>query len=167
MHLLLERRFQKVLVDEPSVEDTIAILRGLKERYEVHHGVEITDPAIVAAATLSHRYITDRQLPDKAIDLIDEATSALRLQIDSMPDELDKMKRAMMKMEIEKRALKKEKEQEAQERLEKIEKDLADLKDKSTELEARWKNEKEIITSIHKHKKEIEDLRQKAEIPCP
>lgn len=160
----LERRFQPVMVNEPSRDDAIAILRGIKEKYEVHHGVRITDTAILAAVDLSQRYITDRFLPDKAIDLIDEATSALRLQIDSMPDELDKMKRAMMKMEIEKRALKKEKDKDAQERLEKIEKDLADLKDKSTELEARWKNEKEIITSIHKHKKEIEDLRQKAEI---
>ncbi len=160
----LERRFQPVMVNEPSRDDAIAILRGIKEKYEVHHGVRITDTAILAAVDLSQRYIADRFLPDKAIDLIDEATSALRLQIDSMPDELDKMKRAMMKLEIEKRALKKEKEKEAQERLEKIEKDLAELKDKSTELEARWKNEKEIITSIHKHKKEIEEIRQKAEI---
>lgn len=160
----LERRFQPVMVNEPSREDAIAILRGIKEKYEVHHGVRITDGAILSAVDLSQRYITDRFLPDKAIDLIDEATSALRLQIDSMPDELDKMKRAMMKMEIEKRALKKEKEPEAQERLEKIEKELADLKDKSTELEARWKNEKEIISSIHAHKKEIEEIRQKAEI---
>ncbi len=160
----LERRFQPVMVNEPTRDDAIAILRGIKERYEVHHGVRITDAAIISAVDLSQRYIADRFLPDKAIDLIDEATSALRLQIDSMPDELDKMKRAMMKMEIEKRALKKEKEQEAQERLEKIEKELAELKDKSTELEARWKNEKEIITSIHNHKKEIEEIRQKAEI---
>ncbi|MBI2038226.1 MAG: ATP-dependent chaperone ClpB [Candidatus Magasanikbacteria bacterium] len=160
----LERRFQPVMVNEPSRDDAIAILRGIKEKYEVHHGVRITDTAILAAVDLSQRYIADRFLPDKAIDLIDEATSALRLQIDSMPDELDKMKRAMMKLEIEKRALKKEKEKEAQERLEKIEKDLAELKDRSTELEARWKNEKEIITSIHKHKKEIEEIRQKAEI---
>ena len=160
----LERRFQPVLVNEPSRDDAIAILRGIKEKYEVHHGVRITDTAILASVDLSQRYITDRFLPDKAIDLIDEATSALRLQIDSMPDELDKMKRAMIKMEIEKRALKKEKDQDAQDRLEKMEKDLAELKDKSTELEARWKNEKDIITSIHTHKKEIEDLRQKAEI---
>ena len=160
----LERRFQPVMVSEPSREDAIAILRGIKEKYEVHHGVRITDTAIISAVDLSQRYIMDRFLPDKAIDLIDEATSALRMQIDSMPDELDKMKRAMMKMEIEKRALKKEKEQEAQERLEKIEKELANLKDKSNELEARWKNEKEIITGIHNLKKEVEETRQKAEI---
>ncbi|OGH93326.1 MAG: ATP-dependent chaperone ClpB [Candidatus Magasanikbacteria bacterium RIFOXYD1_FULL_40_23] len=160
----LERRFQPVMINEPSRDDAVAILRGIKEKYEVHHGVRITDTAILAAVDLSQRYIMDRFLPDKAIDLIDEATSALRMQIDSMPDELDKMKRAIIKMEIEKRALKKEKETEAQERLEKIEKELAELKDKSTEIEARWKNEKEIITSIHKHKKEIEEIRQKAEI---
>ncbi len=160
----LERRFQPVMVSEPSREDAIAILRGIKEKYEVHHGVRITDTAIISAVDLSQRYIMDRFLPDKAIDLIDEATSALRMQIDSMPDELDKMKRAMMKMEIEKRALKKEKEQEAQERLEKIEKELANIKDKSNELEARWKNEKEIITGIHNLKKEVEETRQKAEI---
>ncbi len=160
----LERRFQPVMVNEPARDDAVAILRGIKEKYEVHHGVRITDSAIISAVDLSQRYITDRFLPDKAIDLIDEATSALRMQIDSMPDELDKMKRAMMKMEIEKRALKKEKEVEAQERLAKIEKELAELKDKSTELEARWKNEKEIITGIHKLKKEVEETRQKAEI---
>ncbi len=160
----LERRFQPVMVNEPSRDDAVAILRGIKEKYEVHHGVRITDTAILAAVDLSQRYIMDRFLPDKAIDLIDEATSALRMQIDSMPDDLDKMKRALIKMEIEKRALKKEKEVEAQERLEKIEKEMAELKDKSNELEARWQNEKEIITSIHKHKKEIEEIRQKAEI---
>ena len=160
----LERRFQPVMVNEPSRDDAIAILRGIKEKYEVHHGVRITDSAILAAVDLSMRYISDRFLPDKAIDLIDEATSALRMQIDSMPDELDKMKRAMIKLEIEKRALKKEKEKEAQERLAKLEKDLAELKDKSSELEARWRNEKEIITGIHKHKKEIEHIRQNAEI---
>ncbi|MEK7680579.1 MAG: ATP-dependent chaperone ClpB [Patescibacteria group bacterium] len=160
----LERRFQPVLVSEPSRDDAIAILRGIKEKYEVHHGVRITDSAIIAAVDLSQRYISDRFLPDKAIDLIDEATSALRMQIDSMPDELDKMKRAMIKMEIEKRALKKEVEEEAKERLKKLEKDLAELKEKSMELEARWKNEKEIITSIHKHKKEIEQIKQMAEI---
>ena len=160
----LERRFQPVVVNEPSRDDAIAILRGIKEKYEVHHGVRITDSSILAAVDLSMRYISDRFLPDKAIDLIDEATSALRMQIDSMPDELDKMKRAMIKLEIEKRALKKEEDTEAKERLAKLEKDLAELKDKSTELEARWRNEKEIITDIHKHKKEIEHIRQKAEI---
>jgi len=160
----LERRFQPVMVSEPSREDAIAILRGIKEKYEVHHGVRITDTALIAAVDLSQRYISDRFLPDKAIDLIDEATSALRMQIDSMPDELDKMKRAIMKMEIEKRALKKDKEEESKERLAKIEKDLAELKENSIELEARWKNEKEIITGIHKHKKEIEHIKQQAEI---
>jgi ATP-dependent Clp protease ATP-binding subunit ClpB len=160
----LERRFQPVLVVEPSREDAIAILRGIKEKYEVHHGVRITDSSLIAAVDLSQRYIMDRFLPDKAIDLIDEATSALRLQIDSMPDDLDKMKRAMMKMEIEKRALKQEKEAGAKERLAKLEKDLAELKDRSSELEARWKNEKEVITSIHNRKKEIEKIKQQAEI---
>jgi len=160
----LERRFQPVLVAEPSREDAIAILRGIKEKYEVHHGVRITDSALIAAVDLSQRYIMDRFLPDKAIDLMDEATSALRLQIDSMPDDLDKMKRAMMKMEIEKRALKQEKEADAKERLSKLEKELAELKDRSAELEARWKNEKEIITSIHNRKKEIEKIKQQAEI---
>ena len=110
----LERRFQKVLVDEPSEQDTIAILRGLKERYELHHGVEITDPAIVAAATLSHRYITDRQLPDKAIDLIDEAASQIRMEIDSKPEALDKLERRLIQLKIEREALKKEKDEASQ-----------------------------------------------------
>ncbi len=160
----LERRFQPVMVCEPTDEDTIAILRGIKEKYEVHHGVRITDSAILTAVELSQRYITDRFLPDKAIDLIDEATSALRLQIDSMPDELDTMKRGIIKLEIEKRALKKEEDKEAKERLSKVEKELADLKEKSSELEVRWKNEKEVISRIHNHKKEIDRLRQQAEI---
>ncbi|MFA5062055.1 MAG: ATP-dependent chaperone ClpB [Patescibacteria group bacterium] len=160
----LERRFQPVTVNEPARDDAVAILRGIKEKYEVHHGVRITDSAILAAVDLSQRYISDRFLPDKAIDLIDEATSALRMQIDSMPDELDKMKRAMIKMEVEKRALKKEKEEEAKERLAKLEKELAETKEKSNELEARWKNEKEVITGIHNHKKEIEQIKQQAEI---
>src|SRR6202042_2844095 len=120
----LERRFQKVLVEEPSVEDTIAILRGLKERYEVHHGVEITDPAIVAAATLSHRYITDRNLPDKAIDLIDEAASRIRMEIDSKPEELDRLERRLIQLKIEREALKKESDPASKKRMEKLETDI-------------------------------------------
>jgi len=159
-----ERRFQPVLVLEPNTEDAIAILRGIKDKYEVHHGVRITDPAIVAAVELSSRYITDRFLPDKAIDLIDEATSALRIEIDSMPDELDKMKRKAMKIEIEMRALKKESDEESKERLTKLKEELADLKEQSHELELHWKNEKEIITQIREHKKAIDKLKQEADI---
>jgi len=159
-----ERRFQPVIVREPSLDDTIAILRGIKEKYEVHHGVRITDPAIVSAVELSNRYISDRFLPDKAIDLIDEATSALRMEIDSMPDDLDKMKRKMMKIDIELRALKKETDDESKERTEKLKEELANLKANSTELEAHWKNEKEIITKIREHKKEIDRLKQEADI---
>lgn len=159
-----ERRFQPVVVKEPSEDDAIAILRGIKEKYEVHHGVRITDPAIVAAVRLSSRYITDRFLPDKAIDLIDEATSALRLEIESMPDDLDKMKRQMMKIEIELRALKKEQDIESQERHEKLKKDLANLKEQVNELEMHWKNEKEIITKIREYKKQIDKFKQQAEI---
>jgi ATP-dependent Clp protease ATP-binding subunit ClpB len=160
----LERRFQPVFVGEPSVEDTIAILRGIKEKYEIHHGVRITDTAIVAAATLSHRYITDRFLPDKAIDLIDEATSALRMEIDSMPDQLDKYKRQLTKYEIERQALKKETDQASQERLRELEKEVSELKEKSNELEIQWKTEKEIITEIRQTKKDIDRLKQEAEI---
>jgi len=159
-----ERRFQPVTVLEPSKEDTIAILRGIKEKYEVHHGVRITDPAIIAAVELSHRYITDRQLPDKAIDLIDEATSAIRMEIDSLPDDLDKMKRTMMKLEIEMRALKKEKDEESKERREKLKEELENLREQSHELEIHWKNEKEIISKIRNHKKAIDSLKQEAEI---
>lgn len=157
----LERRFQPVLVGEPNVEDTIAILRGIKEKYEVHHGVRITDNAILAAAELSHRYISDRFLPDKAIDLIDEATSALRMEIDSMPEELDKLKRRLMKLEIERAALKKDGEKEA---LSKVEKELENVRESSQRLELKWKNEKDVIGSIRKHKEEIEKLRNEAEI---
>lgn len=160
----LERRFQPVLVNEPKEEDAISILRGIKEKYEVHHGVRITDAALIASVILSERYITDRFLPDKAIDLIDEAASGLRLQIDSMPEELDKMKRGITKFEIEKRALQKEKDEDSKMRLKKIEKEMAELKEKSSELEVKWKNEKETIERIHKHKKEIDQLKQKAEI---
>ncbi|OIO20257.1 MAG: ATP-dependent chaperone ClpB [Candidatus Magasanikbacteria bacterium CG_4_9_14_0_2_um_filter_41_10] len=159
-----ERRFQPVLVKEPSEEDAIAILRGIKEKYEVHHGVRITDPALVAAVKLSSRYITDRFLPDKAIDLIDEATSAMRLEIESMPDDLDKMKRKMMKIEIELSALKKEKDVESKEREAKLKKDLANLKEDIGEIELHWKHEKEIISKIRGYKKEIDTLKQQAEI---
>ncbi|MEK7213433.1 MAG: AAA family ATPase, partial [Patescibacteria group bacterium] len=160
----LERRFQPVMVNEPSEEDAVAILRGIKEKYEVHHGVRITDGALVSAVKFSQRYISDRFLPDKAIDLIDEAASSLRLQIESMPEDLDKMKRSLIKFEIEKRALAKEKETEAKERLAKIEKESADIKEKSSALEAKWKNEKEIISRIQKNKKEIDSVKQQAEI---
>ncbi len=144
----LERRFQPVQVAEPSVEATIAILRGLKERYEVHHGVRIQDSALVAAATLSHRYITDRFLPDKAVDLIDESASRLRMELDSMPTEVDQLERQIMQFEIEQNALKKEKDPAAKERLKKIEKQLAELKEKSSQLKAQWQNEKAAINAV-------------------
>lgn len=159
-----ERRFQPVYVNEPTQDDAIAILRGIKEKYEVHHGVRITDPAIVAAVELSSRYITDRFLPDKAIDLIDEATSALRMEIDSMPTELDMMKRRIMKLEIEMRALKKEKDEDSKERSKKLKEELENLREKSNALEVHWKNEKDIITNIREQKKQIDKLKQEAEI---
>ncbi len=155
----LERRFQPVLVGEPSVEDTIAILRGLKERYEVHHGVRIKDSAIVAAAMLSHRYISDRFLPDKAIDLIDEAGSSLRIEIDSMPSEIDQIERRITQLEIERQALKKEDDAASKERLAKLEKDLAQLREQSDKLKLRWRNEKEIITRIRSLKEAIEQAK--------
>jgi len=160
----LERRFQPVYVAEPTIEDTIAILRGIKEKYEVHHGVRIVDPALVAAANLSARYITDRFLPDKAVDLMDEAASALRMEIDSMPAELDQMKRTKMKLEIEIKALKKEKDPESKERLKVIKKEFAELSEKSKELEVQWKTEKDIISKIRESQKEIDSLKQRAEI---
>jgi ATP-dependent Clp protease ATP-binding subunit ClpB len=144
----LERRFQPVFVAEPSVEASIAILRGLKERYEVHHGVRIQDSALVAAATLSHRYITDRFLPDKAIDLVDEAASRLRMELDSMPTEIDQLERQIMQLEIEQNALKKEKDEPSRERLKRLEKDLANLKEKATQLKAQWQNEKAAINAV-------------------
>mgnify|MGYP001591509790 CR=1 FL=1 len=159
-----ERRFQPVLVNEPNIDDAIAILRGIKEKYEVHHGVRITDPAIVAAVELSTRYISDRFLPDKAIDLIDEATSALRMEIDSMPQELDRLKRSIMKFEIELEALKKESDAESKVRIKKIKKELANNREKSNELEIHWKNEKEIITKIREASKTIDALKQDADI---
>ncbi len=159
----LERRFQPVMVDEPSVEDTIAILRGLKEKYEVHHGVRIKDSAIVAAATLSHRYITDRFLPDKAIDLIDEAAAKLRIEIDSLPSEIDEIERRIVQLEIEREALKKETDPASKERLSKIEQELADLREQSDALKARWKQEKGIIQSIRDMKERMDKLRIEAE----
>src|SRR6266540_2013553 len=152
----LERRFQPVLVEEPSVEDTISILRGLKGRYEVHHGVRITDAAVIAAATLSHRYISDRQLPDKAIDLIDEAAARLRTEIDSKPQELDVVDRQIMQLEIEREALKKEKDKASKERLAKIERDLADLRETSKALSARWQTEKQAISELRGLKEKLE-----------
>ncbi|HEX9157588.1 MAG TPA: Clp protease N-terminal domain-containing protein, partial [Syntrophales bacterium] len=156
----LERRFQPVMVNEPSVEDTIAILRGLKERYEVHHGVRIQDSAIVAAATLSHRYITDRFLPDKAIDLIDEAASGLRIEIDSMPLEVDEVERKITQIEIERQALLKEKDKASRERLEKIEKDLADLRAQGEVMKAHWQKEKAAIQKIRALKGQIEESKK-------
>ncbi len=155
----LERRFQPVFVDEPSVEDTISILRGLKERYEVHHGVRVTDAAVIAAATLSHRYISDRFLPDKAIDLIDEAASRLRMQIDSKPAELDEVDREIMQLEIEREALKKEKDKASQERLGKLEEELANAKERSTQLASRWQAEKDAIEHIQTIKEEMDTVR--------
>jgi len=152
----LERRFQQVYVGEPSVEDTIAILRGLKERYEVHHGVRITDPAIIAAATLSHRYISDRFLPDKAIDLIDEAASRLRIEIDSMPVEIDEVERKIMQLEIERQALKREEDKASKERLTQLEKEIHNLKETSSALKAHWQNEKAAIQQLRAIKEKIE-----------
>jgi len=160
----LARRFQQVYVKEPTIEDTIAILRGLKEKYEVHHGVRITDAAIIAAANLSARYISDRFLPDKAVDLIDEGASALRLEIDSMPTELDQQKRKIIQLEIEKQALKKEKSKDGRSHLRQVEKQLADLKEKSKEAELRWKNEHDLIAKISEAKKKIDSLKQEADI---
>ncbi len=160
----LERRFQPVMIDEPDLDDTIAILRGIKEKYEVHHGVRITDDAIVAAAKLSQRYISDRFLPDKAIDLIDEATSALRIELNSMPTELDQMKRKIMKLEIEKQALSREKTDTSKDKLRIIEKELAEIKEKSHQLELHWQKEKELISEIQDSKKQIDKLRQEADI---
>lgn len=159
----LERRFQPVIIDEPSVEETISILRGLKERYELHHGVRITDPAVIAAATLSHRYITDRHLPDKAIDLIDEAAARLRTEIDSKPQALDDVDRQIMQLEIEREALKKEKDKASKERLERIERELADLHEQSNQLRARWQAEKEAITHLQSIKEQIEQTRLEIE----
>jgi ATP-dependent Clp protease ATP-binding subunit ClpB len=159
----LERRFQPVQVVEPTVEATIAILRGLKERYEVHHGVRIQDSALVAAATLSHRYITDRFLPDKAIDLVDEAASRLRMELDSMPTEIDVLERQIMQLEIEQNALKREKDEASRERLKKLEKELANLKEKSSGLKAQWQNEKASINAVSIINSQIEQAKLELE----
>ncbi len=160
----LERRFQPVMVKEPSVEDTIAILRGLKERYEVHHGVRIQDSALVGAAVLSDRYISDRFLPDKAVDLIDEAASRLKIELDSMPTELDKLEREIMQGEMERTALKKEKDAASKDRLAKLEKELADLKEQGSQLKAQWQNEKKQVTESRKLAEQIEDLKNQLEV---
>jgi len=159
----LERRFQTVMVDEPTVEDTISILRGLRERYELHHGVRIKDGALVAAAVLSHRYISDRFLPDKAIDLVDEAASRLRMEIDSMPAELDELERRIMQLEIEREALRKERDKASKERLEKLEKELADLKERRGQLAAHWQQEKQLIEESRTFKEQQETLRLEIE----
>ena len=160
----LERRFQPVFVGEPSVESTIAILRGLKERYETHHGVRITDGAIVAAATLSNRYIGDRFLPDKAIDLIDESASRLRIEIDSVPQEIDEVERRITQLEIERQALQKEKDKASRERLKNLERELAELKEKASAMRAQWQQEKEVLGSVAKIKQQIEQARTEAEL---
>ncbi len=159
----LERRFQPVMVDEPSVEDTIAILRGLKERYEVHHGVRITDAALVAAAVLSDRYISDRFLPDKAVDLVDEAASRLKIELDSMPTEIDVIEREIMQHEMERQALKKEKDPASKERLKKLEKELAGLREKSSALKAEWQKEKAVLEEQRKWKEQLDQLRTELE----
>ncbi len=160
----LERRFQQVFVDEPSVEETISILRGLKEKYEVHHGVKIKDEAIIAAAVLSNRYITARFLPDKAVDLIDEAAAKLKMEIDSLPTVIDEVERRIMQLEIEREALKKEKDEASKEKLQVIERSIANQKEESNTLKAQWKREKEHITEIRKIKEEIDQLKSDAEI---
>lgn len=159
----LERRFQPVIVEEPSVEDTVAILRGLKERYEVHHGVRITDPAIIAAATLSHRYISGRFLPDKAVDLVDEAASALKMQVESSPVEIDQLKRRVTQLEIEKQALKNEKDDKSKSRLSELEKELADNSEQLRVLEATWQEEKGLIDDVRKLNEQLEKLKSLAE----
>ncbi|HZG71233.1 MAG TPA: AAA family ATPase, partial [Chondromyces sp.] len=159
----LERRFQQVLVQEPTVEDTISILRGLKERFEIHHGVNIHDRALVAAATLSNRYITDRFLPDKAIDLVDEACAMIRTEIDSMPSELDEVTRRVMQLEIEEAALMKETDQASKERLVQLQEELANLKEKANEMRARWQSEKESISHVQEKREQLEKLRRELE----
>ncbi len=159
----LERRFQPILIDEPSVEETISILRGLKERYEVHHGVRIQDSAVIAAATLSDRYISDRFLPDKAIDLIDEAASRLRMEIDSKPAELDEIDRKIMQLEIEREALKKEKDEASKERLQRLEKDLAELQEESNRMKAHWQLERDAIQELRQRKEQIEQTKVEIE----
>src|SRR5699024_4745115 len=159
----LERRFQRVLVDEPSVEDTIAILRGLKERYEVHHGIDITDSAIVAAAQLSQRYITDRQLPDKAIDLIDEAGSRIRMEIDSMPEEMDRLDRRLIQLKMEREALKKETDKASQERLAKVDEEIQEVEKELADLREIWEAEKASVQDVQSIKEELDKARVEME----
>ncbi|HEY3117888.1 MAG TPA: ATP-dependent chaperone ClpB [Chloroflexota bacterium] len=159
----LERRFQPIVVDEPTVEDTISILRGLRERYEVHHGVKIKDTALVAAAVLSHRYISDRFLPDKAIDLIDEAASKLRIELDTVPAELDEVNRRVMQLEIEREALRKETDRASRDRLERLERELADLKEEASSMQGRWQREKEAVSAVRSVKEQIESARHEIE----
>ena len=159
----LERRFQPVMVGEPTVQDTIAILRGLKERYETHHGVRIQDSALIAAATLSHRYIADRFLPDKAIDLIDEAASRLRIEIDSVPTEIDEVDRRVMQLEIELTSLRKEKDEASRERREAIESELSELRARSDEMRAQWEKEKQALQGVRETKEKLEQARVEAE----
>ncbi|OPX25651.1 MAG: ATP-dependent chaperone ClpB, partial [Candidatus Cloacimonas sp. 4484_143] len=160
----LERRFQPVLIDEPDIEDTISILRGIKEKYEVHHGVQIQDNALVSAAVLSERYITDRFLPDKAIDLIDEACASLRMEIDSMPEELEIAGRRLKQLEIEKISLRKEKNKISKERLNKISEETANIKDKQKELLLRWEFEKNLLKNISKTSEKIDEIKAQIEI---
>ena len=160
----LERRFQPVMVDEPSVEDTISILRGLKERYEVFHGVKITDGALVSAATLSNRYISDRFLPDKAIDLVDEACALIKTELDSMPTELDELNRRIMQLQIEETALKKEDDHLSQERLENLQKELSELREKFSGQKAQWDNEKHAVEKVSQLREELESLRNEIKI---
>src|ERR687893_3231559 len=155
----LERRFQPVLVDEPSVEDTVSILRGLRERLEVHHGVRIQDASLVAAATLSHRYITDRFLPDKAIDLVDEACAVVRTEIDSMPQELDEITRRVMRLEIEEAALQKESDEASGQRLEALRRELADLRAQAAAMTAQWEAERHAIHKLQTLRAELEEVR--------
>ena len=161
----LERRFQPVMVEEPTVEDTISILRGLKERYEVYHGVKIMDNALVSAAVLSNRYISDRFLPDKAIDLVDEACALIKTELDSMPSELDELQRKVMQMEIEETALKKEDDRLSQERLENLQKELAELKEELNNRKAQWENEKSSVEKLSKLREEIDAMGGQIEIP--
>jgi ATP-dependent Clp protease ATP-binding subunit ClpB len=155
----LARRFQPLMVEEPTVEDTISILRGIKEKYELHHGVRISDAALVAAATLSHRYITDRFLPDKAIDLVDEASSRLRMEVDSKPEELDALDRQILQMQIEAEALKKEDDAASKDRLEKLEKELSDLQQRSAEMTAKWQAERDKLDAARNLQEKLDHAR--------
>src|SRR5688572_19686050 len=159
----LERRFQPLMVDEPTVEDTISILRGLRERYEVHHGVRIQDAALVAAATLSQRYISDRFLPDKAIDLVDEACAVIRTEIDSMPQELDEITRRIMRLEIEETALRKEKDAASKQRLEALRKELSELRSQADAMTAQWEAERQTIHRLQELRREVEEIRREIE----